>query len=182
MHESKVEQIKPGMPAKVVIGDEELQGMVVSVANQPEPGGWFSANIKEYATIVKIDSEGVKLKPGMSAEVTIFIKQLEDVLAVPVQCVVEMGRRFYCWRQTPEGPQRQVITLGATNDTYIQIIEGISENEQILLNPRSHVPEASEDEFLAETAGLKDADADKFGGSRIRPSDGGSSGPRDAPS
>ena len=164
VHESKVEQIHPGLPAKVVIGDDEFKGEVVSVANQPEAGGWFSANVKEYATIVKIEGDRADLKPGMSAEVTIFIDKRENVLAIPVQCSVEQGGKFYCWLQTPEGPERRAVELGATNDTYIEIRDGVKAGDTVLLNPRTYVSEASQDESLSESARQKDADAEKYGG------------------
>jgi len=69
VHETKVDQLRPGMRARVKIQDREFQGEIGSIANQPEPGNWFSTSVKEYATIVKIDGEPEGLKPGMTAEV-----------------------------------------------------------------------------------------------------------------
>ena len=62
VHESKVESLRRGMRANLKIQDRELQGTVVRIATQPEPGGFMSANIKEYATIVKIDGTPEDLK------------------------------------------------------------------------------------------------------------------------
>ncbi len=94
VHESKVERLKVGMPASVKISDREFQGKIVSIANQPEPGSWMNANLKEYATIVKIGGEADGLKPAMTAEVEVLIADLTDVLTVPVSCVVEQGGKF----------------------------------------------------------------------------------------
>src|SRR5262249_29539821 len=55
IHESKVEQIRPDMRARVSIGGRELQGTVVSVANQPDSASFSMANVKMYSTVVKID-------------------------------------------------------------------------------------------------------------------------------
>ena len=88
VHESRVDQIEPGLLAKIVIQGEELDGEVFSVANQPEPTSFFSGNVKAYPTIVKIDGVQHDLKPGMTAEVTIYVAKLDDVL---VTCGVVLG-------------------------------------------------------------------------------------------
>jgi multidrug resistance efflux pump len=67
VHETKVELLKIGMPARITVQDRVYKGKVVAVANQPEPGGWFSASVKEYAATVSIDGEIAGLKPGMTA-------------------------------------------------------------------------------------------------------------------
>ena len=99
VHESRVDQIEVGLLAKIVIQGEELDGEVFSVANQPEPTSFFSGNVKAYPTIVRVDGVQHDLKPGMTAEVTIYVAKLDDVLAVPAQC--------FC------GNRRQDLRLGA---------------------------------------------------------------------
>lgn len=142
VHETKVDQIRPGMPARIVIQDRQLTGTVVSVANQPEPTSFFSANVKEYATIVKVDGTTQDLKPGMTAEVEILIADLPDVLTLPVAAVVEQRGKFYAWVQTPNGPDRRPLVLGMTNDKVVEIKDGVLEGENVLLNPRALVDEA----------------------------------------
>ncbi|MCP3976812.1 MAG: HlyD family efflux transporter periplasmic adaptor subunit, partial [bacterium] len=46
VHESKVDQLDRGMRARIRVQDRQYQGIVDSIANQPEPGGFFSANVK----------------------------------------------------------------------------------------------------------------------------------------
>jgi len=163
VHESRVDQIEAGLLAKIMIQGKELNGEVFSVANQPEPTSFFSANVKEYATIVKIDGVQKDLKPGMTAEVTIYVAKLDNVLAVPVQCFVETGRKFYAWVQKPDGPQRREVLLGRTNDKLIEVTDGLNDGDDVLLNPRSVVPEASEQESSTDRAALTDAkERDKY--------------------
>lgn len=150
VHETRVEQIKPGMPARIVIQDQKLTGTVERIANQPEPGNWMSTGIKEYSTIVKIKNEAgatYNLKPGMSAQVEILIEERRDVLTVPVQAVVEQLGKFYCWVDVPdqEKPERRPVLLGSTNDKLIEIKDGLNEGDQVLLNPRATVKEAREE-------------------------------------
>ena len=151
VHESKVDSLRIGMRSVVKIQDRELQGTVASIANQAEPNSFFSGNVKEYATIIKIDGHPDGLKPGMTAEVEILVEELKNVLQVPVQCVVERNGKFYAWVKTPKKIERREIVLGGTNDTEIEIKDGLKEGELVLQNPRAELPEAREEE--AEAAG-----------------------------
>lgn len=145
IHESRVDQIRPGLPARIVIQDQEYAGKVISIANQPQPGSWYSARVKEYATTVSIDGETSGLRPGMTAKVTILIDSLNDALTVPVSAVVEQRGQFFCWAKSPQGPQRRPLKLGRTNDKLIEVLDGVREGEEVFRNPRAVVEEARQE-------------------------------------
>jgi multidrug resistance efflux pump len=143
VHESKVESIKRGMPARIKIQDRTFQGVVESVANQPEPTSFFSASVKEYATIVRILGETTGLKPGMTAEVEILVDHLQNVLKVPVAAVVEQGGKHYCWVRVAEDRyERRELVVGKSNDEFVEVKDGISEGDAVALNPRAVFAEA----------------------------------------
>lgn len=145
VHESKVQSLRAGMRARIKIQDREFQGGITSVANQPEPGSFFSSSVKEYATIVRIDGEQPNLRPGLTAEVEMLVANLENVVSVPVGAVVEQGGKFYAWVRSGEQAQRREITIGASHDKVVEITQGLSPDEIVLLDPAYEVPEAKED-------------------------------------
>lgn len=155
VHETKVNKIASGMKANIRIRDWRTKGSVVSVATQAEPGSWFSASVKEYAAIVRIDDEltGMGIKPGMTAEVEIVVAELRDALTVPLLGVIQQGRQYYCFVADPSSPtgytKRQVV-VGMTNDRELEIKDGLSEGDRVILNPRATVPEARENNASAE--------------------------------
>jgi multidrug efflux pump subunit AcrA (membrane-fusion protein) len=155
VHETKVNLLRSGMPARIVIQDKVLDGTVISIANQPEPGSWMSSSIKEYATTVTIDGFTEGLKPGMTAEVEILIADLENVLIVPVAAVVEQRGQFLAWVQTEKGPERRLLSLGQTNDRDIEIKDGLIIGDVVILNPRAVVPEAREKDLDREDSSKK---------------------------
>ncbi|MEM9659598.1 MAG: efflux RND transporter periplasmic adaptor subunit, partial [Planctomycetota bacterium] len=57
VHESKVDQVKRGMPARVRIQEREFTGRVTSIANQASQAGWWANNVKKFETVVKIDGD-----------------------------------------------------------------------------------------------------------------------------
>ncbi len=150
VHETKVEQMEIGMPARITVQDRTYNGKVVAVANQPEPKSWFSAEVKLYATTVAIEGETKNLKPGMTAAVEIFVADIPDALTVNVSAVVEQGGKFYVWVAKPDGPERRPVLLGRTDENVVEIKDGVVEGEQVLLNPRAVVPEAREDDAVPE--------------------------------
>jgi HlyD family secretion protein len=152
IHESRVDQVRPGLPARVVIQDQEHGGKVLSVANQPQPTSWFSANIKEYATLVSIEDETSGLRPGMTARVTILVDDVSDALCVPVSAVVEQKSQFFCWVTTPQGPSRRLLKLGRTNDKLIEVADGVKEHDVVFRNPRAMVAEAREEPAFEKQA------------------------------
>jgi HlyD family secretion protein len=159
IHESRVDQIKPDMPARITIQDREYQGRVIRIANQPERTSWFSANVKEYATTVSIEGETEGLRPGMTAKVTILVHNLTGVVTVPVSAVVEQREGFFCWVKTPRGPERRPLVLGRTNDKLIEVVDGVKEGDEVYRNPRAVVPEARQEPAFEKQ--FEDAD---FGG------------------
>ncbi len=152
IHETRVEQIKLGMPARVVVQEQEYTGKVLRIANQPSQGSWSSANVKEYATVVSIDGESTGLRPGMTAKVTILVAMLEDALTVPVSSVVEQRGGYFCWVKSALGPQRRPLKLGQTNDKFIEVVDGVKEGDEVLRNPRAIVEEAREEEVFEKQA------------------------------
>ena len=141
IHESMVDRIKPGMPAKVTLPDGTLWGEVSSVASVAEPAGWWTGNIVKYDAIISLPSaEG--LKPGMSAEVTVIMEQQEDVLMIPLSAVVETEQGFFCWVGSVEEAERRTLQPGESNDQFLVVKSGLQEGVQVVLNPTAHIEEA----------------------------------------
>src|SRR5579863_1476322 len=137
VHENKVDALRPGMPAEIKVQDREFQGIVTSIANQPEPSGFWQGFVKEYAVIVEIVGEPEQLKPGKTAELRIRVDERPQVLSIPVQCVVQEGTCFYVWVKDSEGSHRRELLPGAKNDTSIEIVDGLKQGERVLLTPRA---------------------------------------------
>jgi HlyD family secretion protein len=174
VHETKVDSLARGMRARIRIQGRELQGTVKSIANQPEPSSFMSANVKEYATIVRIDGQPEGLKPGMTAEVEILIAYMKDTISLPVAAIVEQRGNYFCWVRKGEGNEKRPLVLGMSNDQYVEIKDGVKEGEQILLNPR-----AVEEEARQTSVDIEKVDVTKKFGDR-NPEDGKAPAGKDA--
>ena len=144
IHESMVDRVKPGLEAIVTVSDRTLNAEVESVATVTSPAGWWTGNQVKYDTIIRLP-EGEPLNPGMSAEVEVIMARHEDVLTIPVAAVLETTNEYLCWVQTPLGPKRRVLELGDSNDVSILVQSGLSEGEDVVLNPMASIEEAQEE-------------------------------------
>jgi len=91
------------------------------------------------------------LKPGMSGEVTIFTDSSRDhCLAIPVQSIlgsVDMGKKRRVYVQTPDGPEPRDVTIGLSNDRMAEVESGLSEGEEVIVNPRVLLSEKEKAQF-----------------------------------
>ncbi len=104
--ETEIAEVEVGQPAKVKIdamGEREIEGVVrqktpLAVGKSDTTGGGISNRVnvqeaKEFKVVVELrnmpDDVRNSLKPGMTATATITTKVKQNVLAVPLQAIVE---------------------------------------------------------------------------------------------
>ncbi len=141
INESRITLIREGMPVRISItaAQDELKGRVRRVNKYAEPGSWFSSSVKEYATFIEILDPPESIRTGMTAEVRIFVEQLDDALQIPVQGIYEYKGHHFCLKRDGDGWATSEIKIGATNDKMVTIEEGLAEGDEIALNPRSRL-------------------------------------------
>ncbi len=157
IHESILKRITPGLTAKVTLPDRTLEGEVVSVAKVARPAGWWSGNVVKYDAVIQLP-QSENLKPGMSAEVEVLIAARKNVLTLPVAAIVETeDGETLCWINTPLGIKKQTLQTGENNDKFVEIISGLTEGQEVVLNPLAFITEAQQ-EALKITGAAKTAD------------------------
>jgi len=158
IHEAKIDRVTAGLPAQVTLQDRTYKGEVETVASMAGRAGWWNGNMVKYQTVIKIDAQ-VGLKPGMSADVEVFLGQYDNVLTIPVGAVVEQEGQFYCWITRTGGTKRRQLTLGDSDNQFIVVKAGVKEGDEVVLNPLANIAEA-EAEALKPFSGFK---SDKVG-------------------
>ncbi len=153
VNESQVTSIRQGLKATIRIvsyDDEEFPGTVIHVNEYPEATSFFSSQIKEYATFVKIDNPPGKLRPGLTAEVAIRVLELPHALQIPVQAILEHDSVTYCIQYDKGRWSLKEIGLGTSNDKFVVVKSGLSEGDAVVLNPRKYVDKVKLPEIKEE--------------------------------
>jgi hypothetical protein len=139
VHESSVDKIKPGQKANIVMDafpDQNFGGEVIKVSSLPDQQrSWLSPDIKVYTTQVSIEGTHNFLKPGMSARVEVFVDYAPNALVVPVQVVANRSGKKVCFVVNGGKSVEKEVKTGLFNDTWVQILEGLNEGEEVMLNP-----------------------------------------------
>ncbi|MBU1662770.1 MAG: efflux RND transporter periplasmic adaptor subunit, partial [Chloroflexi bacterium] len=142
--EVDVNQIKEGQKVTLTfdaILATEYHGEVVEVALV----GTEIQGMVSFKVTVELLAADEYVKPGMTSAVNIVISQLEEALLVPNRAVrVVEGERVVYTLGDNGSLQSVVITLGASSDTYSEIVAGdLAVGDQIVLNPPSTLMQSS---------------------------------------
>ena len=137
INEAKITRVAKGMSVTVKLDafpDLELDGTVKTVGDYPAPTSWFAPNVKEYEALIDIAHPPADIRPGLTAQVTIHVEHLDEVIRVPVQAVFEYDQRFFCIFPEGEGYRAQQVEIGSNNDSFVVIREGLKPQDSIVLN------------------------------------------------
>jgi HlyD family secretion protein len=139
VNESRIVKILPGMSAKVRVSayPNEMLARVKRVNKYAEPGSWFSSSVKEYAAYLEIIDPPEAIRTGMSAEVRIYVEQLSDAIQVPIHGIYEFQGRLFCLKKEGPGWETIEVKIGASNEKFVTVTEGLNEGDEIALNPRN---------------------------------------------
>ena len=142
--EAEVSRVRPGQRVSFTVDaypSEEFDGTVSQVRLNPA----VQQNVVTYATLIDVDNPGLKLKPGMTATVSIEVARKDDVLRVPVGALrfsppAELQRATAgpaapaprgangnrgggatLWQPTEEGLATLSVRTGATDGRYTEV-------------------------------------------------------------
>ena len=152
INESRISLIREGMPVKIRVNavENELLGRVFKVNKYAEPGNWWGSNVKEYATYVQIIDPPETIRTGMTAEVRIFVEQIDKALQIPVHAVYEAKRHHFVLVRGKDKWDTREIKIGATNDKFVTVKDGVVANDDVVLDPRNHLDKMNIPEFEDE--------------------------------
>ena len=132
--------------------DSTFTGKVTQVRLSPIT----ESNVVTYTVIVDVNNEDLKLKPGMTANVSIITDKSENV-----KCVPNMALKFTpdingpkyknqgIWILEKGKPQRIEIKTGANNDSSTEIIsDKIQEGSRVIVGIKSKNAKSSNNERM----------------------------------
>ena len=95
---------------------------------------WDSTSPKVYKSRIRFDHQSDVLVNGMSVQIEVETQTIKDTIFVPVEAIFEDKERFYVYLRTPNGGSKEVdVKLGESNDRFVQILDGLKEDDVIYL-------------------------------------------------
>ncbi len=128
--ELQVAQLAPGQTATVIIDalpGETFAGTVEILALE----GSVSDGVTSYEARVLFDGNE-RVRVGMSLSVSVQVAKRDNVILVPVEAVYGAGKKASVQVVVDGKSQVRPVTAGLSNDTYTEIVEGLSEGEMVV--------------------------------------------------
>lgn len=116
----------------------ESTGLDISSITSSLTGGSSSSSASALAK-VKISNPDEKIMIGFDVDVKINTEEIANVLKIPVDCVAtdESETYVFVYNSSEKTVEKRAVTLGVfSNDDY-EIVSGLSENEQVVMNPKT---------------------------------------------
>ena len=124
-----IDRVQPGQEASVTFTDDSgQQRLYAGRVRRVDDSGVTSGGVTDYEVEVELeDTEG--LRDGMNVSVSILTTYKEDCLRLPIQAV-ENGTV----RLLRDGREETVsVTVGVSGGGYIEIVEGLSVDDTVIL-------------------------------------------------
>lgn len=160
---------------------ETFEGIVTQVRLDPT----VTSNVVTYTVVIKADNPDFKLKPGLTATISIYTLELNDVLTAEAKAInfspdVATLATYNLDNNLPEntnnpsknesvlwvlGKDRSItpkaVTLGASDGVNVQILDGISHGEKLVYSLKgvskseSGTKGSNESPFMPQRPGSK---------------------------
>ncbi len=114
------------------------------------------SNVVTYEVVISAPNEALKLKPGLTANVTIFTSEKNGVLAVPSKAlrftpselmladdesIADCEGRSKVWRQEGKVFKAYAVETGTSNGNYTEILSGLKEGDNVITEFIMSMPE-----------------------------------------
>jgi RND family efflux transporter MFP subunit len=131
--EVDIGKVRPGQRAAFTVDafpGEEFEGSVAAIY----PKAVIQENVVNYDVVVEIRTPySGRLRPDMTANVTIFLEARTGVIAIPTPAVRREGGRNLVHVAGNAGVEIREVKVGWKDGSWIEIVSGLQEGESVLL-------------------------------------------------
>ncbi len=138
--ESQAAQLQTGQSVVATVEtfpQEIFNGVVKGIAPVLDP------RTRQVAVKVEVSDPQGKLRPGMFAQVAVHTGQRQGVTLVPKEAVIRLSGdpgtigQAYVFAVVDSRLRRQRVVTGALDSRSVEIVQGIGDGADVVLNPRA---------------------------------------------
>ena len=167
--EADIGQVREGQRVTYTVDaypNEVFEGTVTQVRNQATT----ESNVVTYEVVISAPNPDLKLKPGLTANVTIFTLEQTGIVSVPTKAlrytptketigpkdkIVDCQGAQKLWVREGNTFKAYAVKTGITNGTRTQILSGVKEGTAVIVDLKEQLAEKQADADNAE-AGTKE--------------------------
>ena len=140
--------LKENQKADITINGNSYTGTVSKINHVAIPN---SAGTPMVTVEVHIEDGDENIYLGIEAKVVIHTKEAKDVLIAPIESVNADTKGDFCYVVQDGIVVRKPVTIGISSDDYTEIVEGLSEGDQIIATLPNGVAEGSKVSAISGT-------------------------------
>jgi HlyD family secretion protein len=137
VREADLHRVRPDQLATIQLDaypGVTIQGKVIRVGTLARSEADPRFEEKRFdLTVEATEVATVELRPEMTARVDIVVGEKEDVLLIPVNAVFESDGVPVAYVLRPWGVDKRPLDLGDSNDTQVEVLDGLKEGERVAL-------------------------------------------------
>ncbi|MEW6363497.1 MAG: efflux RND transporter periplasmic adaptor subunit [Acidobacteriota bacterium] len=129
IYERDVSRIRVGQEVQVSVPAypaERFEGRVTYV------GDVLKEDTRTITMRTQVDNRGQQLKAGMFADVTIYLDQPTEVLALPVEAVLDDRGEKMVFLSVDGGFEPRAVAVGCRENGFYEILDGIEPGEKVV--------------------------------------------------
>lgn len=156
--EADIGDVKEGQRVNFTVDafpDDTFQGQVTQVRQQATT----ESNVVTYEVVISAPNEDLKLKPGLTANVTIYTLEVKDVITLPSKAlrftpreamlnadetITDTDAKDKVWVKEGNNLKAIPVQVGVTNGILTQITGGIKPGTKVLTDVVAQQPEEEE--------------------------------------
>lgn len=131
--------LQDGMEVGVTLDDlsKEYTGAISEIAPSAD------SETGLFQVTIRLENAGGELKPGMPAKAVFGDEGEAAALYVPQQSVWEEDGTYYVYKISGTSVEKTAVTLGVQKDLYVQITEGLTADDTVVVEGADRVQEGS---------------------------------------
>jgi len=136
-HVNQADVIRLKQGREVEIQAESVPGVkMMGLVERIAPQAVIKNGIKGFSARIAIKEIDPRVRPGMTAILSIPVSSADNVLAVPLAAVfTERGERFV-FVKNEDSFERRGIVVGVTDYAYAEVVKGLSSGEVVSLDQK----------------------------------------------
>ena len=150
LSKSDLAKVKEGQKADITIAGNTYEGEV-SFINHVAVTNANNMPVVEAQIAITNADESVYL--GIEAKVVIYAQKSENVLLVPVETVNSDKSGDFVYVVEDGIVVRKDVVTGVSSDTYIEVVNGLNENDQVMTDISINITEGMEVTAMTDMSG-----------------------------
>jgi len=140
VNEMDVQKVKIGQPVAIsldALPGVTFQGKVAKIGSlarhKVSKVSGKRTGVKVFSVLVQVTDADERLRPGLSANVSILINEFDSVTYAPVEAIFNSEGRTVAWVQRGRKTEQVEVECGTSNDKFVIIRSGLRPGDKVLL-------------------------------------------------